>query len=107
MIRLFNGYRFRFQPLPGVSHFQVAENSNSSRTGSRFHELPSRASTSRRPSIAFATEGRVTYEREAFGSHPIRSWSCASRPDKSAGYTGTVRLTDAHSGKITAGTQRL
>jgi len=53
------------------------------------------------------TKDGVKYRREAFASHPAGVIVLRFTADKPGVYTGSVRLTDTHKGKITAAENRL
>ena len=57
-------------------------------------------------SVSYSLDG-VAYRREAFCSFPDQVLVLRLTADKPGRYTGLVRLTDAHHGKITAAGNRL
>ncbi len=52
-------------------------------------------------------QGGVNYRREYFASHPAGVMALRFTADKPAAYTGSVRLTDMHKGKVVAHGNRL
>jgi len=53
------------------------------------------------------THGDVTFQREAFASHPAQVIVVRLTADKPGSYTGSVELTDMHDARITAAGNRL
>jgi alpha-L-fucosidase 2 len=105
--RRFEHFRFTFFEHGSRTHFQVAEielgRPALTAADSYRRELDLRRAVH---TVSYAKDG-VTYRREAFASHPGNVMVFRLTADKPGAYTGSVRLTDAHQGKVVAAGNRL
>ncbi len=102
-------YRFEFLETHNAPHFQVAEialgpNPPATATPTAYRrELDiSRAVHT----VKYSIDG-VQYRREYFASHPAKVMIFRFSADKPGALTGTLTLTDAHKGSVTADGNRL
>ena len=105
--RQFQHYRFTFFEHGSPTHFQVAEielgkTARSTSLGYRRELDIARAVHT----VTYAKDG-VNYRREYFASHPAGVIVLRLTADRPGAYTGAVRLTDLHRGKIVAEGNRL
>jgi len=100
-------YRFEFLATHNAPHFQVAE------IALEPNPLGTAAAYRRELDISRAVHtvtypGRgVNYRREYFASHPAQVMVFRFTADKPGALTGTLTLTDAHKGSVTADGNRL
>ena len=91
-------YRFRFQPAPDCTHFQVAEielgNADAKEDDVTDYRRELDLSTAIHR-VCYAREG-ILYQREAFCSHPDRALVVRFTASRPGSYTGHVELTEAH-----------
>jgi len=91
-------YRFRFQPAPDCTHFQVAEielgNADAKEDDVTDYRRELDLSTAIHR-VCYAREG-ILYQREAFCSHPDRALVIRFTASRPGSYTGHVELTEAH-----------
>ena len=118
----FSHYRIMFseQATPPITHVQVAEielgkqsNADLYRREREFIKQSKPTAYHRELDISRAvhtvtyTKNDVTYRREYFASKPAHTLVFRFTADKSAAYTGTITLTDAHKATVSVEGNRL
>ncbi len=105
--RKFQHYRFTFFEHGSRTHFQVAEielGKQAKATGTTYRR---ELDINRALHTVTYTKGGVTYRREYFASHSANLMVFRFTADQPGAYTGTIALTDAHKGGVSAAGNRL